>query len=128
MPSVYKQPPPIATGVFKDNRCDYLQECNCSFLQRICYRSRSRTQSIILEPTQLLEAAVKKNTEKGINSEHCKGKELPLRAVVSALTAAPFWGPRGPGEKQTMPQKQAWLRSKAVVCRECCHSETPTLK
>lgn len=49
-----------------------------------------------------------------MNSEHCKGKELPLRAVVSALTAAPFRGARGPGEKQTMPQQQAWLRSKAV--------------
>lgn len=90
MPSVCEQSLPTATGVFKDNRCDYLQERNCSFPQRICYRSRSRTQSIILELTQLVEAAVKKNTEKGMNSEHCKGKELALRAVVSALTAAPF--------------------------------------
>lgn len=82
MPSVCEWPPPTATGVFKDNRCDYLQEHNCSFPPRIGCRSRSRTQSIVLEPTQLLEAAVKKNTEKGVNSEHCKGKELPLRAVV----------------------------------------------
>lgn len=117
MPSVCEQPPPTTTGVFKDNRCDDLQERNCSFPQGIRYRSRSRTQSIVLEPTQLLEAAVKKNAEKGMNSEHCKGEELTLGAVVSALTAAPFRGARGPGEVRQCLRNRSGLGAK-LRCAE----------
>lgn len=105
------------TGVFKDNRCEDLQARNCSFRQGIRCRSRSRTQSIVLELTQLLEAAVKENTEKGINSEHCKGEELPLRAVVSALTAAPFQGARGPGEARQCLRNRSGLGAK-LWCAE----------